>query len=78
MPTVCAQARDAGTPFQSTAADFHFLLHAASLLPEDSLLALCKAVSAGRGGSSTALLRAETLLCEYAGMDPPTAPKKAK
>ena len=72
------RARDAGAPFQTTATDFHFLVHAAALLSEEALLALCKAVSAGRGGSSAALHRAETLLCEYAGMEPPTAPKKGK
>ena len=76
LRNLLTRARDAGTPFQATATDFHFLLHAASLLPEDALLALCKAVSAGRGGSTAALLRAETLLCEYAGMEPPKAASK--
>lgn len=65
------RARDEGMTFSETAADFHFLLHAASLLPEDALLQLCKAVRAKRGDSHEAFQRAETLLCEYADMPPP-------
>lgn len=72
------KAHEAGAPFAETAADFQFLLHAASLLPEDVSLALCKAVAAGRGGSTAALLRAEGLLREYAGMPPPEQKKKKK
>jgi hypothetical protein len=72
------KAHEAGAPFAETAADFHFLLHAASLLPEDVSLALCKAVAAGRGGSTAALLRAEGLLREYAGMPPPEQKKKKR
>ena len=72
------KAHEAGAPFAETAADFHFLLHAASLLPEDASLALCKAVAAGRGGSTAALLRAESLLREYAGMPPPERQKKGR
>ena len=72
------KAHEAGAPFAETAADFHFLLHVASLLPEDASLALCKAVAAGRGGSTAALLRAESLLREYAGMPPPERQKKGR
>ena len=72
------KAHEAGAPFAETAADFQFLLHAASLLPEDVSLALCKAVAAGRGGSTAALLRAEGLLREYAGMPPPEQKKKKR
>jgi hypothetical protein len=65
-----SKAAEAGTAFADVAADFHFLLHTASLLPEETALALCKAVSAGRGGSKAALKRAEKLLREYAGLAP--------
>ena len=72
------KAHESGAPFAETAADFQFLLHAASLLPEDASLALCKAVAAGRGGSTVALQRAEGLLREYAGMPPLEQKKKGR
>ena len=66
-----------GTPFSEVAADFQFLLHAATLLPASKLEALCKAVAqSGRdhtGAKAKATAQAafdaaERLLREKAGL----------
>ena len=61
--------REAGVPFADVAADWNFLLHAATALPADALRALCQAVAGklGREEAAAAFRSAEQLLRAHAG-----------
>jgi len=78
--------REAGVPFSDVVADWNFLLHISSLLPEADFKALCAAlnprvrgvVSSSGASAQAAIARCEELLCASVGLAQPGAQSKGK